>query len=171
MFILYVQINFITCQWSHESHANSNYWQLDFNSSFKLATKKISKLCITSPWRGELTSEQWFPSERASNPDSKVHGANTGPTRVLSAPGGPHVSPTNPAIRESKKFVMEEKVSWNHHGHLIACDGVIMTSFCCHTALVHGWFKWISVLLFYSFWHCVFKSRCVSDVYVSCSLL
>ena len=32
-------------------------------------------------------------------PDSKVHGANMGPTWVLSAPDGPHVGPMNPAIR------------------------------------------------------------------------
>ena len=31
-------------------------------------------------------------------PDSKVHGANMGPTCVLSAPGGPHVGPMNLAI-------------------------------------------------------------------------
>ena len=34
------------------------------------------------------------------NPDSKVHGANMGPTRVLSDPDGPHVGPMNLAIRE-----------------------------------------------------------------------
>ena len=34
------------------------------------------------------------------NPDNKVHGANTGPTWVLSAPDGPHVGPMNVAIRE-----------------------------------------------------------------------
>ena len=28
-------------------------------------------------------------------PDSKVHGANMGPTWVLSAPDGPHVRPMN----------------------------------------------------------------------------
>ena len=28
-------------------------------------------------------------------PDSKVHGANMGPTLVLSAPGGPHDRPIN----------------------------------------------------------------------------
>ena len=28
-------------------------------------------------------------------PDNKVHGANMGPTRVLSAPGGSHVGLTN----------------------------------------------------------------------------
>ena len=32
-------------------------------------------------------------------PDSKVHGANMRPTWVLSAPGGPHVSPINLVIR------------------------------------------------------------------------
>ena len=31
-------------------------------------------------------------------PDSKVHGANMGPTWVLSAPDGPHVNPMNLAI-------------------------------------------------------------------------
>ena len=34
-------------------------------------------------------------------PDSKVHGANMGPTWVLSAPDGPHVGPMNLAIRDS----------------------------------------------------------------------
>ena len=32
-------------------------------------------------------------------PESKVHGANMGPTCVLSAPNGPHVGPMNLAIR------------------------------------------------------------------------
>ena len=33
-------------------------------------------------------------------PDSKVYGANMGPTWVLSAPDGPHVGPMNLAIRD-----------------------------------------------------------------------
>ena len=33
-------------------------------------------------------------------PDSKVHGANMGPTWVLSAPDEPHVGPMNLAIRD-----------------------------------------------------------------------
>ena len=33
-------------------------------------------------------------------PDNKVHGANMGPTWVLSAPAGPHVGPINFAIRD-----------------------------------------------------------------------
>ena len=36
------------------------------------------------------------------NPDSKVHGANMGPTWVLLAPDGPHVGPMSLAIGECK---------------------------------------------------------------------
>ena len=36
---------------------------------------------------------------RQGGPDSKVHGANMGPTWVLSAPDGPHVGPMNLAVR------------------------------------------------------------------------
>ena len=58
-----------------------------------------------------ICSNQWWsvyrriyaslgPSEFEQNtPDSNVHGANMGPTWVLSAPDGPHVGPMNLAIR------------------------------------------------------------------------
>ena len=64
-----------------------------FHILFRLTTMKTPKLCITGPLWGESTSDQWIPS-----PDSKVHGANMGPTLVLSAPDGPHVGPMNLAI-------------------------------------------------------------------------
>ena len=35
----------------------------------------------------------------AKAPDSKIHGADMGPTWVLAVPDGPHVGPTNFAIR------------------------------------------------------------------------
>ena len=38
-------------------------------------------------------------------PDSKVHGANIGPTRVLSAPDRTHVGPTNLAIKKELRWV------------------------------------------------------------------
>ena len=44
-----------------------------------------------------------FPTEILEiygTPDRKVHGANMGPTWVLSAPDGPHVGPMNFAIRD-----------------------------------------------------------------------
>ena len=46
------------------------------------------------------------------NPDSKFHGANTGPTLFLLAPGGPHVNPMNLAIREC---YLESQQSRNQH--------------------------------------------------------
>ena len=51
-------------------------------------------------------SEQWYiaPSQHNHNPDSKVHGANVGPTWVLSAPDGPHFGPTNLVIRDSNQY-------------------------------------------------------------------
>ena len=39
------------------------------------------------------------PHWNKAYPDSKVYGANTGPTWVLLAPDGPHVGPMNLAIR------------------------------------------------------------------------
>ena len=46
-----------------------------------------------------------------SYPDSKVHGANMGPTWVLSAPDGPHVGPMNFAIWDAIASV-PVKQSW-----------------------------------------------------------
>ena len=40
-----------------------------------------------------LPDQEWYVI-----PDSKVHGANMGPTWVLSSPGGPHGGPMNLAI-------------------------------------------------------------------------
>ena len=42
-------------------------------------------------------------------PDSKVHGANLGPTWVLSAPDGPHVGPMNLAIRVVRKLTASQR--------------------------------------------------------------
>ena len=39
------------------------------------------------------------------NPDNKVHGANMGPTWVLSAPDEPHDGHINLAIREAYVFI------------------------------------------------------------------
>ena len=43
-----------------------------------------------------------------STPDNKVHGANMGPTWVLSAPDGPLVGPMNLAIRDSPGKIWRE---------------------------------------------------------------
>ena len=45
---------------------------------------------------------KWPTRPHKVSPDSKVHGANMGPTWVLSAPDGPHVGLMNIAIRVTK---------------------------------------------------------------------
>ena len=56
-------------------------------------------------------SPKWWPqhtdNDFDSDPDNKVHGASMGPTWVLSAPDGPHVGPTNLAIRGSMPSLHE----------------------------------------------------------------
>ena len=48
-----------------------------------------------TPYQGTCGKQQWDLTQ-----DSKVHGANMGPTWVLSAPDWPHVVPTNLVIRD-----------------------------------------------------------------------
>ena len=51
-----------------------------------------------------------FP--RYAYPDSKVHGANIGPTWVLPAPDGPHMGPMNLAMRDTIGYVRLVYMSW-----------------------------------------------------------
>ena len=41
--------------------------------------------------------------------ESKVHWANMGPTRVLSAPDGPHIGPMNLAIRVPSQLLKPQQ--------------------------------------------------------------
>ena len=79
---------------SHVRQCVSDHLTLDwwFNSFFRLTIEKISKPRITSSLWGESIDDRWI------SPDSKVRGANMGPTWVLSAPDGFHVGPMNLAI-------------------------------------------------------------------------
>ena len=51
-------------------------------------------------WRPLMTLFRATQCADKGNQDSKVQGANMGPTWVLSAPDGPHVGPMNLAVRE-----------------------------------------------------------------------
>ena len=62
-------------------------WQKQSNEGYR-SDYKLTKTLHTSP--------SWASY---GVPDSKVHGANMGPTWDLSAPDGPHVGPMNLAIR------------------------------------------------------------------------
>ena len=67
-----------------------------FDAYFDLRLNKRLSKQSWSWWYETLSHPLW----RHCNVDSKVHGANMGPTWVLSAPDGPHVGPMNLAIRE-----------------------------------------------------------------------
>ena len=47
-------------------------------------------------WYNDRETLEYF---ELGDPDNKVHGANMGPTWVLSVPDGPHVGPMNLAVR------------------------------------------------------------------------
>ena len=62
-----------------------------------------------------MTSSHWHKDglpKTTTFPESKVHGANMGPTLVLSAPDGPHVAPMNLAIRSLCRVVLCTVVSF-----------------------------------------------------------
>ena len=63
----------------------------------------IPKWNLTYKQQVSLLSFESLNLSQWSNPDSKVHGANMGPTWVLSALYGPHVGPMNLAIREDNE--------------------------------------------------------------------
>ena len=48
-------------------------------------------------------------------PDSKVHGANMGPTQVLSALDGPHIGPMKLVIKVYLNGITHERFSANKH--------------------------------------------------------
>ena len=74
-------------------------------------------------------------------PDYKVHGANMGPTWVLSAPDGPHVGPMNLSIRGVingyGKVIKVTTLSWLDALLLFCFDLNVLI--CCSSAkLYHG---------------------------------
>ena len=81
-----------------------------------------------------------------SFPDSKVPGANTGPTWVLSAPDGPHVGPRNLAIRVVAWPMSLVKLRTNQYSrsmlpdycHRLSCIPInaTKTDVCCMTNVI-----------------------------------
>ena len=72
------------------------------------------------PGKGRIKIILWV-NKRHPYPDSKFHGANMGPTWVLSAPDGPHVGPMNLAIRvpcphRRAMDILPRKAAEKYHG-------------------------------------------------------
>ena len=60
-----------------------------------------------------------------ASPNSKVHGANSGPTWVLSAPDGPHVGPMNLVIREGMSGLVDLGYSFQKNMFKLNVENVI----------------------------------------------
>ena len=62
----------------------------------KISPNFVSRITLCSPGNVLVSIKQGTNSSQTA----KVHGANRGPTRFLSAPDGPHIGPMNLAIRD-----------------------------------------------------------------------
>ena len=90
----------------NSSTACSGYQQRNHQSTILLVQCEGNPPTHVTPHKGPVIRKE-FPCYDISDerrrlhvyPDSKVHGANMGPTWVLSAPDGPHVGPMNLVIR------------------------------------------------------------------------
>ena len=83
---------------------------------------------------------------KISIPDSKIHGANMGPTWALSDPDGPHVGPMNLAIRDYEcrcsisVRLLKDKVLlfWQIVAFNIGCLHIFLDVYCVlHWFLIH----------------------------------
>ena len=89
----------------HRSHYDVIVIQINFTGAganyclhlYHLITREVNLLDLSKTQQS--SNCQCFQRNVQYYPDSKVHGANMGPTWVLSAPDGPHVGPMNLAIR------------------------------------------------------------------------
>ena len=140
--IICIRPQFTFMEISHKHWAVWFHWPSNclFKSLSMLTTKKQTNMCITSP----------FCLKSTSIPDSKVHGANMGPTWVLSAPGGPHVGPMNLAIWDPFNSPNKGPVQQKMHVHVVtsSCSNISNLSgnnltlnrlVQCSSVFYHGW--------------------------------
>ena len=79
---------------------DNEYWSAKLIFFCKSEWSVNTSILVIESFVSELVAQYIHHGLPGSQyPDNKVHGANMGPTWVLSAPDGPHVSPMNLAIR------------------------------------------------------------------------
>ena len=100
--------------------------------------------------RRKLVVESNKGTKFKTYPDSKVHGANMGPTWVLSAPDGPHDGPMNLAIRVQIQCRFQ---NWMRLFYYIEIKAVIDVYFLFETGkkslCVHKLFSYFSIFIAY----------------------
>ena len=94
----------LNCAWTNDWVNNQNVGDLRHHRAhYSITVMSGTCTIILSMGHGKCNPWQLFALCRVFMarycPDSKVHGANMGPTWVLSAPDGPRVGPMNLPIR------------------------------------------------------------------------
>ena len=96
-------------------------------------------------------------------PDKKVHGANMGPTWVLSAPDGPHFGPMNLVIGISSS---NAKLLYVVHNSVASIDIVCEISYMvyCNCFIVQ---PWIPSYFWNIFVYSIYRLLAITNLYVS----
>ena len=92
--------------------------------------KKFEAITLNGVKIVPILEQSLFYLLNFTNLDSKVHGANMGPTWVLSAPGGSHVGPINLAMGISIEVCVQ---SLNPMQHILQSNNA---SHKCHVQYV-----------------------------------
>ena len=108
----------LSIMWTYAHQGDVKWWLSYLKSqATRLFDRNFAQVCRKANTKAELciSDPVGFHWQRSSNaetlyPDNKIHGANMGPTWVLSAPDGPHVGPLYLAIRVF--------MSWHQSAHI-----------------------------------------------------
>ena len=147
---------FTNNQWSFVVFTWGSNFTRNVQLSFLDVLLKITylRLQLHLPGTNELTDStldvKIFADNKPKNihiPDSKVHGANMGPTWVLSAPDGSHVGPMNFAIRNGVHFVLIGYELWRHDVEMLC---TLLTPVTC-VELTHP-IQWVSNAVLWRYW-------------------
>ena len=130
-----VSMNQILSHMHFESSGRNYHTQNIFKENIQLQAihhiEAMSALCnlpknrIETSGKRNISTGETVINPLALNPDSKIHGANMGPTWVLSAPDGPHVGPMHLAIRvvrcdgDFKTMIFKRTKQQNNLGYLL----------------------------------------------------
>ena len=96
-YILYTIQN--TSHWRKCDPYEVSYYDIESLGGMEMLLSS-TRVNINNVPRSSDAEWQIIQTSNYTIPNSKVHGANMGPTWVLSAPDGSHVGPTNPAIKD-----------------------------------------------------------------------
>ena len=94
-------------------------WRVLIWDSRSWSSMMVTKILVSTSTRPK---QPLLATNSEAIPDSKVHGANMGPTWVLSAPDGPHVGRINLVIRDHKWSVFLRYNHWTNNSRVTCTE-------------------------------------------------